>query len=186
MPTVLFIHSAGPQGSGEGSSQLVGALRLALPADVVLDAPLMPDPDAPQAGLWLPAIAAAIGRQVGPVVLVGHSLGGSSLLQHLAARGAPPDFKGLVLLAVPFWSMANWDVAEFALPADAADRLASIRPVTLLLGNNDEAIPRQHFERYRQLLPAAEARLLPGVDHEAEGAAPAVAEACLSYLRKDQ
>ena len=38
------------------------------------------------------------------------------------------------------------------------------------------------FERYQQLLPAADARLFPGVDHEAEAAASALADACRTYL----
>ena len=182
MPTILFIHSAGPQTPGEGSSRLVAAIRAALPADIAFEAPLMPEPDNPHASRWLPVIARTIAQQTRPFVLAGHSLGASSVLQPLAAPRAPTNLKGVVLLATPFWSPDDLELAEYALPADAAERLAAIGPVTLLLGEDDDVIPRDHLERYRRLLPKADARLLPAVDHEAEGAASAVLEACLTWL----
>src|SRR5690606_11459360 len=125
-------------------------------------------PDNPQPHLWLPAIAAALARQTEPFVAVGHSLGGSSLLQHLAAADALPEhLQGVVLLAVPFWGMPDWDFDGFeayALPPGSGERLTPLRHVRLLLGDADDTVPVSHAERYRSVLPQASLHILPGVD----------------------
>ncbi|MFD2648005.1 alpha/beta hydrolase [Devosia albogilva] len=187
MAGVLFIHSAGAQGPGEGSSALLAALKAELRADVPVDAPLMPEPENPEPGLWLPAIAAALARQQEPFVAVGHSLGGSSLLQHLAAVDTlPRGLRGVVLLAAPFWGMPDWDFDGFevyALPPGARDRLTALRHVRLLIGDADDTVSVSHAERYRSVLPQATLHVLPGVDHEAAGAARAVADAVEALLQ---
>ncbi len=186
MTRLLFIHSAGPQGPGEGSSALLAALRRQLPPGATVDAPLLPEPDNPDPRLWLPAIAAALARQTEPFVAVGHSLGGSSLLQHLtAADPLPARLLGVVLLAVPFWGMPDWDFdghGAYALPPGAGERLTALRHVRLLLGEDDGTVPLSHAERYRSVLPQATLHVLPGVDHQAAGAASAVADAVTALL----
>lgn len=126
MTTVLFIHSAGPQGPGEGSDALVKGMRAALPPDLTLIAPLMPKPDAPAAEPWLAALKAAVEAIEGDFVLVGHSLGGSTILQALARFGIPEGLLGVVTLAAPFWSAEDWSVEEFALPKDAGTKLQTL------------------------------------------------------------
>jgi uncharacterized protein len=172
--TLLFIHSAGLQTPGQGSSRLLEALRAGLPHGLHLVAPPMPKPDAPSAEGWIEATRKALDDIAGDVVILGHSLGGSTVLQVLERHGIPETLRGVILLAAPFWSADNRNVAEYALSQGAGVALKELSPLIVLQGEEDEEIPRDHAGRYRELLPQAEIRLLPGIDHEAADAAPAV------------
>ncbi|MBO9590601.1 alpha/beta fold hydrolase [Devosia sp.] len=180
MITVLFIHSAGPQGPGEGSSALLEALRAMLPPDLKLIAPLMPEPDAPAAEPWIAAVEAEVRAIEGDFVLVGHSLGGSTILQVLTRFGVPDRLLGVVTLAAPFWSAEDWQIAEFALPEDAGTRLQALSRLFILQGDRDEVVAKNHPELYRALLPQAQISILPGIDHEAATAAPDLLKAIRS------
>lgn len=180
MTTVLFMHSAGPQGPGEGSHALVKGIRAALPPDLTLIAPLMPKPDAPAAEPWLAALKAAVEAIEGDFVLVGHSLGGSTILQALARFGIPKGLLGVVTLAAPFWSAEDWSVEEFALPKNAGNTLHALSKLVILQGDKDEVVGKNHPELYRELLPQAKVTVLPGIDHEAASAGPAVISAIRS------
>lgn len=174
MTSLLFIHSAGAQGPGEGSSALLAGLRAILPPDVTLIAPLMPSPDAPEAEPWLASVEAEMMAIRGDFVLLGHSLGGSTILQALARFGIPDRLLGVVTLAAPFWSAADWSVEEFALPKDAGEKLKALSRLIILQGEEDDVVAKNHPQLYQALLPQAEITMLPGVDHEAALAAVSV------------
>lgn len=84
--TILFLHSAGPQTTTEGSGPLLARLRAELP-EALIAAPALPTPDDPDPEAWEDAVRAEIADQEGPVVVVGHSLGGSVALRVLASGG---------------------------------------------------------------------------------------------------
>ncbi len=121
MPTVLFVHSAGPQGDGAGSSALLAGLRASLPPGTELLAPQMPDPDNPMAAGWIAHCRAAISGVDDEMILAGHSLGGSIILQTLAQFGIPERLMGVVTLGSPFWGAPDWEVESFALSAQDAE-----------------------------------------------------------------
>jgi predicted alpha/beta hydrolase family esterase len=177
MTTVLFIHSAGSQGPGEGSSALLASLKAALPAPLSLEAPLMPKPDRPEAGPWIHACQKAIAGVGDDLVLVGHSLGGSTLLQALARSALPERLKGVVTLAAPFWGAPDSQFDSFAVTKAEAGRLGGLKRLILLQGEDDEVVAADHPDRYRALLPQAEIRRLKGVDHEAADAGAPLAAA---------
>lgn len=174
MITVLFIHSAGPQGPGDGSSALLTGLRAILPPDITLIAPLMPNPDAPEAEPWLASVEAEIAAIPGDFVMLGHSLGGSTILQALARFGIPERLLGVVTLAAPFWGAGGWEMEEFALPHDDQAKLLKLSRLIILQGDADDVVAKNHPQLYRDLLPQAKITMLAGVDHEAASAAPAV------------
>jgi len=177
MTTVLFIHSAGTQGPGEGSAALREALEGGLPQGMHFKAPLMPAPDDPKAELWLAAFESEVTGIEHDLVIVGHSLGGSIALKGLARLGVPVNLKGVITVAAPFWGAPDWDFESFALPDDAAEKLVDLSRLRILQGDRDEVVPVDHAQRYKALLPNAQIAILPGVDHAAAGAAPAVIEA---------
>lgn len=180
MVTILFIHSAGSQGPGEGSSALLTGLRAILPPRVALVAPLMPKPDAPEAEPWLMALDAEMRAIEGDFLMLGHSLGGSVILQTLARFGVPDRLLGVVTLAAPFWGAGGWEVEDFALPHDASTRLRALPRLVILQGDADEVVEKNHPNLYQTLLPQALVTVLPGIDHEASLAAPAVLDALKS------
>ena len=156
MIEVLFIHSAGPQGKGEGSSNLVTALRAQLPEGFALAAPMMPNPDSPEPDPWIAAVKAAMDGITGPFVMVGHSLG----------------LLGVVLLAAPFWGAPGWGYDGFALREGAGERLSTLARAIIVQGDKDEVVEADHPTRYGEIMPQAAVRILPGVDHEGADAAP--------------
>ncbi|WP_224244179.1 alpha/beta hydrolase [Hyalangium gracile] len=165
MKEILFIHSAGPQGDLEGSGRLVAGLKRALPSGYTLQAPLMPAPDAPRARPWLEALARHVARARPPFALVGHSLGGSLILKYLAENPVPGGLVGVVSVAAPFWNAPDWEVAEFALPPNAGERLASVPRIVLLNGRGDDVVPLDHLSRYARAVPTVTTREIDG-DHE--------------------
>ena len=175
MPKVLFVHSAGPQGAGEGSSALLAGLKASLSPETELVAPQMPDPDNPMAEPWIAACRSATSGVEDNLILVGHSLGGSIILQTLAQFGLPTRLLGVVTLASPFWNAPDWEVESFALTEQDAGKLIGLPRLILVQGDADQMVAADHPDRYKALLPIAEIRRLAGVDHEAASAGPALA-----------
>lgn len=165
MRRVLFVHSAGTQGPVEGSGRFLARLRAELGAGYEIAAPMMPDPDNPEPGPWLDALSGPLAETPEPFALVGHSLGGSIILKHLAERGVPDGLAGVVTIAAPFWGPRGWDYDGFALPADAAAKLKGLGSIILLFGRQDDTVATDHLDLYRAALPSAEGRLIDG-DHE--------------------
>jgi uncharacterized protein len=160
---VLFIHSSGDQSGNEGSGPLVAALRTGLPADIQFDAPIMPKPDEPDAAAWEAALGEHLRQQQAPLVLVGHSLGGSVILRYLAEHGIPAGLVGVVSIAAPFWERSGWQ-AEWALPRGFEARLAVPR-ITLYHSRDDDVAPVSHVDRYAEALPKAVVHKVDGRGH---------------------
>lgn len=182
--TLLFLHSAGPQSTTEGSGPLLARLRAELP-EVLIAAPALPTPDDPDPAAWEEAVRAEIVGQEGPVVLVGHSLGGSVALRVLA-RGDPSwpaAVRGVVTIAAPCWDARDpdWPVVGFGLPPDVAGALAPLETL-LLHGTADELVPPDHADRLRSRLPSAQVRRIEGMDHGAAAHADRIAVALRPLL----
>jgi uncharacterized protein len=172
---LLFIHSAGPQDDGEGSGPLLAALRHELAGEIAIHAPIMPAPDAPDAAAWGRALGEHVARLRPPFVLVGHSLGGSTILKWLAENPMPVRPAGVICIAMPYWTMPDWDVPEYAPPPGYADRMATL-PMVIYHSRDDDVVPLSHLRRYGSDLPQAQLREVEGRGHLfAEGGAADIA-----------
>jgi len=160
--TLLFIHSSGPQSESEGSGQLVSSLRSGLSEDFKLSAPLMPTPNNPHAASWDKACARHIEAAPVPLVLVGHSLGGSTILKYLARRGTPPGLRSVICIATPFWGE---DMKSWMLPPGFAKRLSGVARIVFYHSRDDTEVPLSHVERYANALPRALVRKVDGRGH---------------------
>ncbi|MET4076943.1 alpha/beta fold hydrolase [Janibacter sp. UYMM211] len=167
---LLFLHGAG----GHDEDQvLVRALREGL-AEPVL-APRLPDEDMSH-DAWAACVRDAITPQVRTVV--GHSFGGSTVLR--MATQADLGVDHLVLLAAPDWGPKGWDVADYALPDDAAERLDPALRVTLHHCADDEVVPAGHLDLLSARLPAARRVLHDRGGHQLMGDATTVVVGSLS------
>ncbi|HEV7276199.1 MAG TPA: alpha/beta hydrolase [Devosiaceae bacterium] len=162
---LLFLHSAGPQGGDDGSAPLLRALRHELGDAVRIHAPIMPQPDSPDATAWDEAVEGHIAKLEQPFVAIGHSLGGSTLLRHFALHTVPQRLLGMICIATPFWGAPDWEVPDYALPANFAQRLAALRRLVFYHSSDDQDVDVSHLRRYGAELPWAELREVGGRGH---------------------
>ncbi|MGG4342017.1 alpha/beta hydrolase [Paenibacillus lautus] len=160
---VLFIHSAGPQGIHQGSSDLIAHLQDQLGKAYHVLSPGMPDPDY---ALWKAQIAKEINALNGEMLLVGHSLGGSVLLKYLSEEDCQLTISGLFLIAAPYWGKDDdWQSEDFRLPDSFATMLPRISSLYLYHSRHDPVVPFAHAQHYAKQLPEAVTRVYEGDDH---------------------
>jgi predicted alpha/beta hydrolase family esterase len=159
---VLVIHGAGePRRRGRRIfwEPLLGD---ALGPAYRVRAPRMPDPEHPDDRAWRGRIAELMLEADHPV-LVGHSFGASTLLRFVGQAEPRPAFRGLFLLATPFWGK---NFPDFALTAEHLRRLQTIAPLFFYQSTDDPVVKLTHFHKYQKALPHAVFRRLEGRGHE--------------------
>ena len=161
---VLFAHSSGPQGPGEGSDPLVRRLREELGDAYEVRFPKMPGVDEPHYGPWRDRLLAELAAMSDPVIVVGHSLGASVVLQCVAQGLFDDSVSGLVLAATPYWGTSDWE-REWALPEGWPTEETRLPPTFLFHSRDDEEVPFAHLDLYAKRLPDAEVRALDGNGH---------------------
>ena len=165
-PQLLFVHSAGAQDIEESSSVLLGHLKSGLESSYDILALLMPDPDDPRFDAWGERIGQVLPRADAPLVLAGHSLGGSVLVKYLSEQELTLPISGLALIAAPYWSEdRGWSGADFMLHDDYANRLTGRCPIFLYHSRDDDVVPFEHLSFYATDLPTATMRALDGYGH---------------------
>ena len=164
-PTVVLLHSSGPQGPGEGSEPFKNRLREQLGPGFEVLFPMMPSPDDPHYEAWSEGLGQVLSELEEPPIVVGHSLGGSVFLKRLAETSREEPIAGLVLVATPFWGRdQEWEL-EWALPEGWPDSETKLPRTFLFHSRDDEEIPFAHLERYAERLPQATPELLDGNGH---------------------
>jgi predicted alpha/beta hydrolase family esterase len=165
MPSeVLLVHSSGPQGPGEGSDPFATRLREELGSGYEVLFPKMPAPEDPHYEPWRERLGQILGEMDTPVIVVGHSLGGSVMLKHLSETERHEPIADLLLVATPFWGQSDWE-AEWALPQEWPDAETALPRTFLFHSRDDEEIPFAHLELYAKRLPDAEVHPLDGNGH---------------------
>lgn len=112
------------------------------------------------------AIRAELAALDDGAVVVGHSVGGTILVNLLAARPPERELGAIVLVAAPFVGAGGWPGDEFELPNDLGARLSEEVRVHLFHGLADETAPPSHADRYHSAIPRAQLQRLPGRDHQ--------------------
>jgi predicted alpha/beta hydrolase family esterase len=162
---VLFVHGAG-EGAHEADEKLAASLREALGGGFEVRSPQMPGEDSPDYSAWKGKILEELREGEGPVVLVGHSFGGTVLLKVLAEERPPRPVAGLFLASAPYFGEGGWDYGPYELAEDVHRRLPDGVPVFLYHGRDDEEVPFEHVALYQARLPTATVRGLDGRGHQ--------------------
>ena len=171
---ILFIHGAG-RGAHELDSKLAASLQRAFGDDYQVNNPQMPSEGNPQYALWKAEIARQLKAFDDPLILVGHSLGGSVLLKYLSEETVDKPIAGLFIIAAPYWGAQDWDYDEYKLSEDFASHLPKDLPIFLYQGRDDEVVPFTHLAMYAEKLPQATVRELEGRGHQLNDNLPEVA-----------
>lgn len=163
---VLFVQGGG-EGAYRADARLVASLASRLGPGLEIRYPMMPDEASPDYPAWRRRIAdelMALGRDA---ALVGHSLGASILLKAVAESGSRPAFKGVFLIAAPYWGGEGWGGwPEVALSDAEAAWLSRTIPLVFYHGRDDEEVPLAHLDLYAKALPRATVRRLAGRNHQ--------------------
>ena len=163
--SVLFVHGAG-EGAHEEDSELAASLQDELGAGYEVRSPKMPNEGSPEYGAWRDRISKEISGMNGDVILTGHSFGASVLLKYLYETNPRRPVAGVFLVATPYWGAEGWEVDEYALQDDFASKLPEGLPVFFYHGHEDEVVPFEHLELYKQRLPQAAFREFDGRGHQ--------------------
>ena len=102
-------------------------------------------------------------RSIGPVLIVGHSFGASTVLKMLSESPASGQISGLFLASTPWWEPEGWS-AEYAVAEGFADRLPAV-PIFLYHSIDDPEVPLSHLDIYRRAPARAPRREIPGNEH---------------------
>jgi len=177
---VLFIQGGGAGTHDEWDDKLVESLRRELGDGYEVRYPRMPDEDDPSYARWSAAIRRELAGLDDGVIVAGHSVGATILINALAEQ--PPDrqLDAIVLIAAPFVGAGGWPSDEFELSSDLGARLPEGVRVHVFHGLQDETAPPGHADRYAQVIPQARVHRLPGRDHQLNNDLSEVAEVVLS------
>ena len=166
---VLFVQGGGAGTHDEEDAALVDSLQRGLGDGYEVRYPRMPDEGEPGYARWSAAVRDEVDDLPDGALAVGHSIGGTILVDALARRPPERELSAIVLLAAPFIGAGGWPADEFELPADLGARLPQGARVLVFHGLPDEIVPPSHAELYARVIPQARLHLLPGRDHQLNG-----------------
>lgn len=163
---ILFIHSAGPQGSHDGSGQLIMYLREALGPLFHLITPQMPDPLNPEYLKWKECLKEELEDLSDPVIVVGHSIGGSVLLKYFSEHTCNIPIVGLFSIGAPYWGFdEHWHREDFFMKRKDNILLSKISKIFLYHSYDEEIVPFAHMQQYKKICPHAITRGIEGNEH---------------------
>jgi pimeloyl-ACP methyl ester carboxylesterase len=173
---ILFVQGGGAGAHDEWDEKLVQSLRGELGRGYEVRYPRMPDEGDPSYARWSAAIRRELADLDEGAVVVGHSVGGTILINALAER-PPRGVRAIVLIAAPFVGEGGWPSIEFGPRDDLGARLPPGVRVHVFHGLEDETAPPSHADLYGLAIPQAHVLKLPGRDHQLNNNLSEVAEA---------
>jgi predicted alpha/beta hydrolase family esterase len=181
-PQLLFVQGGGAGTHDEWDDKLVDSLRRELGPNLEIRYPRMPNEDDPAYGPWQSALEKEFATLDDGAILVGHSIGGTILVNALAQSRSKRKFGAIFLVAAPFVGDGGWPSEDMNLPPDLGARLPRDAAVYIYHGLDDETAPPSHAELYGRAIPQAHVRLLPNRDHQLSNDLSEVAATIKSLL----
>ena len=163
---VLFVQGGGEGAHDQWDNRLVDSLAAHLGSGYAIRYPRMPDEADPNYVRWKGALIETFSTLDAGAIVVGHSIGGTILVNALAE--SPPDcaLGAIGLIAVPFVGPGGWPSEEIAPRSDLGASLPLGVPVLIYHGTKDETAPVAHADLYATVIPQARVRRLDGRDHQ--------------------
>jgi predicted alpha/beta hydrolase family esterase len=166
MRQVLFVQGGGEGVHDQWDNQLVDSLRSELGPDYEIDYPVMPNEADPKYAAWKRALEREFAALEHGAVVIGHSVGGTILINVLAERTPPSSLGAICLIAAPFIGAGGWKSEDIEPRSDLAARLPRDVPIFLYHGRNDDTVPFAHIELYARAIPRAHVNRLANHDHQ--------------------
>jgi predicted alpha/beta hydrolase family esterase len=179
---VLFVQGGGPDVHDGWDVRLVESLRGELGPKYEVRYPRMPNEAEPDYDTWKAAIEKELSAMDDGAVLVGHSLGGTILINALA-EGLPPRKLGAIfLVSAPFFGEGGWQADDLKSGRALGEKLPKDTPIHLYHGLADAEVPPSHAELYARAIPQARLWRVAGRDHQFNDDLSDVAAAIKSLL----
>jgi predicted alpha/beta hydrolase family esterase len=163
---VLFIQGGGAGTHDEWDNKLVDSLRRELGPGYEVRYPRMPNEADPSYALWKAALAAEIAGLDDGAIVMGHSIGGTILINALAERPPKRKLAGVFLIAAPFVGAGGWPSDDIRPTADLGARLPPKTPIHLYHGSEDDTAPFGHLDLYERAIPGAVVHRLHDRNHQ--------------------
>jgi uncharacterized protein len=163
---LVIIHGAGVRSYKIMTEKWVPYIKNELGAGFEITCPRMPNPQFPQYSSWRTTIKNTLSKIEGPLILVGHSLGGTLLLKYLTEEKVSQEILGLYFIASPYFSEdKGWNYQDFFINI-GPDKLLGNYPVYSYHSTDDAIVPVGHQGFYASKFPQTIVRTLEGHGHE--------------------
>lgn len=163
---LLIIHGAGVRSYKVMAEKWVPYIKKQLGPEYNVVCPEMPNPQFPQYKLWRETIKNTIAKLHGPLILVGHSLGGTLLLKYLTQEKIHNQILGMYFVASPYFSETKgWNYADFFIHKSPDDLLGDY-PIYSYHSTDDPVVPVHHQGYFSEQFKEAIVRTLSGHGHE--------------------
>jgi predicted alpha/beta hydrolase family esterase len=163
---LLFVHGGGAGVHDEWDSKLVESLRQALGPEYEVRYPRMPDEADPDFAAWSATLRNELARMDDGAIVVGHSVGGTILINTLAEQPPSLTLGAIFLVAAPFVGEGGWPSDDGQSQHEIGGKLPSGVPVYLYHGLADTDVPPSHAGLHARAIPHAYLCLLPRRDHQ--------------------
>jgi predicted alpha/beta hydrolase family esterase len=163
---VVFVQGGGEGVHDDWDARLVISLSQELGSAYDVRYPRMPQEADPEFASWSAIIEQEIAAAEDGVIVVGHSVGGTILVNHLARAVPRRRLGAIALIAAPFVGSGGWPGDEFGSTEDLGATLPDDVPVHVVHGLDDDIVPPEHAALYQRAIPQARLHLLPGRDHQ--------------------
>jgi predicted alpha/beta hydrolase family esterase len=126
----------------------------------------MPREDDPTYATWKAALENELAALDDGAILVGHSLGGTILINALAENPPERAVGAIFLIAAPFVGEGGWQSDDWKPQRELGARLPRGIPIYLYHGLADDIAPPSHADLFAHAIPQAHLCHLPGRDHQ--------------------
>ena len=163
---VLFIQGAGETTHDAWDNKLVDSLRHELGAGYDIRYPRMPDEANPDYANWSAALQQVFSKLNVEAIVVGHSIGGTILINMLAEQQPTQKLRAIMLIAAPFVGEGGWPSEDWEPQRDIGSKLTAGLAVYIFHGLADDTAPPSHADLYAREIPQAIVCRLPDRDHQ--------------------
>lgn len=163
---LLFVQGGGARVHDEWDDKLVESLRRELGPSYEVRYPRMPNEDDPSYAAWKAALQKEFASLNDGAIVVGHSIGGTILINVLAEHSVERKLRAIFLLAAPFVGEGGWQPDDWQPQREIGRKLPAGIPVYIYHGLADDTAPPSHAALYAQAIPQAHVFHLPGRDHQ--------------------
>jgi len=163
---VLFIQGGGNGVHDKWDNNLVDSLRRELGPAYEVRYPRMPKEADPSYTTWKAALAEEIAELDDGAILIGHSVGGTILINALAESPPKRKLAGVFLIAAPFVGPGGWPSGDIKPAASLGALLPPKTAIHLYHGSKDDTVPCAHVDLYERAIPGAFVHRLRGRNHQ--------------------